>query len=72
VNGIVSTIGTLNDLKKKYDDYLIVMEGAEQKHVSDIDRTIKDLFPKAKLDPNPDDKGLVFKVKGKNISDLTH
>ena len=49
-------------MKKKYEDYLIVIEDAPPENVADIDRIVKALISKAKIDPNPEVKGLVFRV----------
>jgi len=62
VNGSFATIGNLSELRKKYEDYLIVIDEDAKKSVDDIERVIKSLFPRAKIDTNPEYKGLVFRV----------
>ena len=63
VNGSFMTIGSLPELRRKYEDYFIVIDGAVKEVIEEIDRVIKSLLPKAKIDPNPEQKGLVFRVK---------
>ena len=62
VNGSFATIGSLSEMKKKYEDYLIVVEDAVPESVVDIERIVTALISKAKIDPNPEQKGLVFRV----------
>jgi len=62
VNGSLLTIGTLPELRKKYEDYFIVIDGAAEGCIEEIDRVVKSLLPKAIYDPNPEQKGLVFRV----------
>ena len=62
MNGGFATIGTLTEMKKKYEDYLIVIDDAVEESIKDIDRVVKSLLSKAKIDPNPEQKGLMFRV----------
>jgi len=41
---------------------LIVIDEDAKKSVDDIERAIRNLFPRAKIDTNPEYKGLVFRV----------
>ena len=63
VNGGLVTIGSLPELRKKYEDYFIVIDGAVEETQNEIEKVIKTLLPKAILDKNPDQKGLVFRVR---------
>jgi len=65
VNGSFSTIGNLTELRKKYEDYFVVIEGAVEEDKEHIERVIKSLLSKAKFDPSSEQKGLVFRVNSK-------
>jgi len=67
VNGSLLTIGTLPELRKKYEDYFIVIDGAAEGCIEEIDRVVKSLLPKAIYDPNPEQKGLVFRVPSRSM-----
>ena len=62
VNGSFATIGALTELRKKYEDYLIVIDGIVEGFLGELERIILTLIPKAKLDPNPEQPGTVFRV----------
>ena len=64
MNGGFVTVGSLPELRKKYEDYFIVIDGAGAfgESQNEIEKVIKTLLPKAILDKNPDQKGLVFRV----------
>ena len=63
VNGSFATIGALTELKKKYEDYLIVIDGVVEGFLEELEKVIKLLIPKALRDPNPEQPGTVFKVR---------
>lgn len=62
VNGSLVSVGALPELRKKYEDYFIVIEGAAEETESEIEKIVKTLLPKAIIDKNPDQSGLVFRV----------
>jgi len=62
VNGSIVTIGNMIELKKKYEDYFIVINGLPGNLISEVEKLIKSLLPLAKLDPSPDEKGVLFRV----------
>ena len=62
VNGGLVTVGSLPELRKKHEDYFIVIDGAVGETQNEIEKVIKALLSKAILDKNPDQKGLVFRV----------
>jgi len=62
VNGSFATIGAMPELRKKYEDYLVVIEGVTEGFMEELCKIIKTIFPKAILDPNPEQPGTVFRV----------
>ena len=62
VNGSFATIGALTELRKKYEDYLIVIEGVAEGFLKGLEKIITTVISKAKLDPNPEQPGTVFRV----------
>ena len=52
----------MSELKKKYEDYFIVINGLAESHFAEVEKLIKTLLPLAKLDPSPDEKGILFRV----------
>jgi len=63
VNGSFATIGNISDLRKKYEDYLIAIDEVAEGCFNELEKIVKLVFPKAILDPNPEQKGIVFRVK---------
>ncbi len=63
VNGSVVTIGTMAELRKKYEDYSIVINRVTEGCENEVEKVIKMLIPKAMLDLNPEEKGIVYRVR---------
>jgi len=62
VNGSFATIGNILEMRRKYEDYLIIIEEEPDKSLNEVEMLVKSLLPKAILDPNPEQKGKMFRV----------
>jgi len=70
VNGSFATIGALTEMRKKYEDYLIVIDGVVEGFLEELEKVIKLVISKALLDPNPEQPGTVFRVRKHDNNNL--
>ncbi len=63
MNGSVVTIGTMAELRKKYEDYSIVINRVTEGCENEVDKVVKMLIPKAVLDLNPEERGITYRVR---------
>jgi len=72
VNGGFATIGNMVELRKKYENYLIVIDETELKVLDEIKLAVQSVSSKAIMDQNPERKGLVFRVRDYSRNILTY
>jgi len=69
INGRFATIGSLNELKRKFGEYSIVIyeEEGSQMFKSELDELVKSVIPEAEKHASLENKGITYKVNSNSM-----
>jgi len=63
INGTLESVGSISELRKRYEEYSVIIKGIEDDSVDYLKDMIKNIIPKAQVDPTANQsKALTFKV----------
>jgi len=66
INGTLESVGSISELRKRYEEYSVIIKGIEDDSVDYLKDMIKNIIPKAQVDPTANQsKALTFKVPPK-------
>lgn len=63
INGRFITIGSVSELKNKFGEYtIIIYQNYDGLSKRELDTLVKGVIPQAKMQANPTEKGVTYKV----------